>query len=706
MSELLIEVRTGGLPPGALAGVTLRLKNSLVRALRERRLGPRQSSTSFTGRRLMILFRGLPEIELETERVVGPTVAEGLLDSGGATETLTKFLTEHEFEIEDLKTSMLEGQDHLVGERPIGPSRLELIGAAVAEGLRLLELPDPVRWGNGGGPWFRPIHGILALLDGETVPVEVFGVVAANTSVGHPTLSPRAFPVRDVAEYGQLLAELGIEARFADRRRILTERFQSLAQEVDGRSADGDSLLDQLAAGCEIPGAIRGEFDKSYLQLPRELIVTALRDLRQVVAVENEHSKELLPYFLASIDRPGDPRNRVRFGWEWTVGGLLSNLQVLHERDRRVPLAQRVNGDGTASSVAMRSRRLARIAASLAQDLVRPDGNAVNADVVSEAASLLEADRSTEIVRALPTLRGVYGGILARSEGYPESVWQAIYDCGQLRGDGLPESLPGRVVLLAEHLDTLVSLADLGELPEGAGVSKEAHPTSPGDSQKDLRTDRYGARPIARRVVRALASESVTLDLHRAATRAVAARSDLAARVGQITHQLWQLLDEALRAVLASDGYAENSVRAVLESGQGGREVASLQRRVAMVHSLRRSPGFDQLSRTASRLVSVLQESPEATIDVRLLTEEAEKDLFVMLSRLESQLNQAVDEGEAEIWIRRMLELNEGVDRFFAEILVRDGVESLRENRLALLQAVHRAYSGPVRLASLDESAG
>ena len=453
MSELLIEVRTGGLPPGSLAGVTLRLKNSLVRSLRARGLGPRQSSTSFTGRRLMILFRGIPE-ESETIEVAGPAVTDGLDDDGGATPELETFLAEHDARLEDLRPVEIEGVERLVLDCRQGPAAGERIASAIAEGLGALDLPDPVRWGDGQGPWFRPILGLLVLLDGEVVPLEVLGVTATNTSVGHPILSPRAFPVLGVEDYGEKLAGLGIKARFRDRRDQLQSAFRELAEEVGGVPVEAQALLDQLAAGCEVPGALRGGFDARFLGLPAELVVTALRELRQVIAVEDPDGR-LLPFFLAAMDREDDPRGRVRAGFEWSVSGLLEGLGDLYRHDRETPLAQRMGESGGARGDAERPRRLARIAVALAEDI----GRAVGSEAAAEAAALLEADRSTEIVRALPSLSGVYGGILARTEGYPESVWQAIYDCGQLRGDALPKSLTGRTVLLAEHLDTLVSLA-------------------------------------------------------------------------------------------------------------------------------------------------------------------------------------------------------------------------------------------------------
>lgn len=687
MSELLLELRTGGLPPSSLAGLTLRLKNSLIRSLRERELGPRQSSTSFTGRRLMILLRGLPDHEKRGERVLGPSVGDGLDEHGDATSELRAFIDEHGIGVEDLQTETHDGEEVLVWYAPSGPGRIETIAEAVAEGIASLELPEPMRWGRGRGPWFRPVEGILALLDGKALPLEVLGVRATNTTVGHPVLSSKATPVRSVEHYGQLLAELGIEPRFADRRSALLAHFETLAREEGGVPYSDGPLLDRLAAGCESPSGLLGRFDQAFLALPKELVVTALGELRQVLAVRDADG-DLLPCFLAAIDRPVESRGRIRFGFEWAVGGLLRGLRDLHDRDRLVPLAQRV-GPEAPEDVTRRATRLGRLAASLARDLGAVAG--ISPDIVSEAASLLEADRSTDIVRALPTLRGVYGGLLARSEGYPDSVWQAIYDCGQVRGDSLPESLPGRLVLLAEHLDTLVSLAELGELPsapERAGV------------------DRYGARSLSRQVVRALSSDAVELDLHRVATRAIAARPELAGRAPEVARSLCQLLDEALVAVLSADGYSESTLRAILDSPAGGRHVATVRHRVSLLHALRASPELGNLVKTAKRLVDLLLESTEASIDVRMLTEEAEKDLFVLLSRLGPGLDEAMAIDDAKRWLALMCELNDGVERFFSEVLIRDGIDTLRENRLALVQAVHRAYSTPIRLAALSPTKG
>ncbi len=623
MAELLLEVRTGGYPLGPLPNATRELKDQLVRRLRDAGLVARQSAVAWGPRRMTVILRGLPEVSAS------------------------------------------------------GTSALAQVASAV-EAAAAVEWPEAYRNELGATPWPRPVTGVLALFDGAVVPATVGGIAAGASTVGHPTLSPRRFRALDGDDYGRKLAERGIEVRPAERSRRLTQLFESAAESAGGRVLPDPDLVESLAHGCEIPGVVVGTIEPE-LDLPRELIQACCRrHLRALVVVQGER----VVAFVTAIDRPDDPEGRVRRGTQCWLATQLTALARQYREDQRVPLAERAErvasrvSDPALGSFGARVERSIRLAAGLCADL---ECERHEAETVARALRLLHADRGCGVVREMPELQGVVGGLLARTEGLPETVWQAIYDAGS---GGLTRVLPrgraAQVVALADRLDALTAIV-------AGSAESQASPQ---------------VVELADRVVGVLVEAGLPIDLDLAGGRAVRLHPELGARAAEALASVRRVLASALVRVLRRQGFAAEEIRAVL-AADVGRQLPLIVERLRGLRSLRAEPELRAVAQAARRLVDILHEAPESVLDVALLVEDAEKDLYVLLPKLRRALEGSMLAGRYREWLGMMATLAGAVDRFFREVLVRDEVDSLRLNRLALLQSAQRPFAQHVRLAEL-----
>ncbi len=201
-----------------------------------------------------------------------------------------------------------------------------------------------MRWGAGTGPWVRPVHGVVALFEGQVVPFELFGIQAGRESAGHSTLSPKGFPVKGVEDY---LAALGrLRHRRLSRRSargFSLERMTARAQDARRRAGRGLGAARQAGGDLRDPGSDGGLRSLPALcALPREVLATSLRDHQSALTVEKDGA--LLPVFLTVMDRPDDPAGRVRAGNEWVVAARLADAKFFFEKDRATPLADRREG--------------------------------------------------------------------------------------------------------------------------------------------------------------------------------------------------------------------------------------------------------------------------------------------------------------------------------------------------------------------------
>ncbi len=640
LTEFLLEVRTDGLPGRLLSAAVQQLKRELVRELRRQDLAPSRSATSFTCRRMTVLLRGF----------------EGLEEKGK------------------------RGR--------------EIVAAAVPIALRRVDWPSRLPQIGDSPPWVRPIRAVLAVLDGEPVRIEALGSLSVGTTIGHPVLSPEPFAVSDSTDYNRKLSSRGIEVQVGERRRILCERLDLALEKVGGGHLIVDEeLVDELVRGVEIPGAVAGELDPEFLSIPRELIVRCLRRRHGSFAVaEAVDSAELKPRFVTAMDRLDDPTGSVRRGQELVLQRHLEELREHYDEDRRVPLAERqrrrLHARGQQEEAKI-SQRVSALAAALCEDL----GWREEADRAQEAAGLIGADMDTRLVGLLPGLRGVVGGLLAREEGYPESVWQGVYDhrLPERSGEATPRGRVGKAVALSQRLERLVRVLSSPEPP-----SKKARSDRPDSS--DLEEVGIG-------VVRILLQGSVDLDLDLAAARAVRLAGPPEGSARDLVAAMRAVFDRCTRLVFAREGFEWDEIEAVL-GASGSSLLPLVQRRLVVVHEAREEKEFPRVVQVAARLVAVLGESPEGRVDSDLLREPAERELWNRLRSSRDAIARALEQGESRRWLRAMSALTESLERFLSEVLVRDEQEDLRHNRLALLQAVHRVYCRQVRLAELEVTAG
>ncbi|HEX3126582.1 MAG TPA: glycine--tRNA ligase subunit beta [Thermoanaerobaculia bacterium] len=687
--EYLLEVRSEEIPARMLEPGVRELATRVFEELMARGIGPREVETGYTPRRLVLVLSGLPEREPDREeQVMGPPVRAAYAADGSPTPALVGFAKRTGVEPDQLARVQTEKGEYLAATKKTeGRATREILGEIVPRILAGISWAKTMRWGSGEGPWVRPIHGIVSLLDGQVVPFELFGIAAGDRTVGHPTLSPEAFEIRDVEGYRRELAARSIEVRPAERRRVLLETMRSRAEALDGQLVQDDPLLDKLSSLCEIPGVMEGSFHADFLELPSEVLATSLRDHQSALTVEprNAGSGQLLPLFLTVMDRPDDPIGRTRSGNEWVVAARLADARFFYGEDRRAGLARRVEQlerltfQERLGSYADKTSRIVGLATSLCEML----GWSEDAPMAARAARLLKVDLATEMVKEFTSLQGVMGGIYAREEGQPEEVWQAVYDqyMPASTEDRIPRGRIGQVTGLADRLDTLAGIFGLGLIPTGS-------------------RDPFGLRRAAQGVVRIALEGGLPLDLEEAAARAAVLYGDRLTRgAEQILDDLRPFLHDRIRYVLGLAGYAYDEIEAAL--AMGGSNLPDLKARVDALHRVREEPGFLTVVLAAKRIVNILKDAPEETLDEQFLTEPAEKDLHAAFQGLRSEVEEAAAAGDYERCLRRIADLAPVLDRFFVDVLVMDPDPRIRRNRIALLQAIHRTVSRTARLTEV-----
>ena len=686
--EYLLEVRSEEIPARMLEPGVKELSTRVFEELMARGIAPSEVETGFTPRRLVLILTGLPEREADREeQVMGPPVRAAFGADGAPTQALLGFAKRTGLEPDQLARVTTDKGEYLAATKKIaGRATREVLAEIVPRILTGISWAKTMRWGSGEGPWVRPIHGIVSLLDGEVVPFDLFGITAGDMSFGHPTLSPAVFRVESVEDYRRHLAARAIEVSPAERRRALQETMLARAEALGGRLVEDPALIEKLAAICEIPGVMEGKFGDAFLELPAEVLSTSLRDHQSALTVAAPNGDgRLLPYFLTVMDRPDDPAGRARSGNEWVVAARLADARFFYGEDRKTPLSeraeqlQRLNFHEKLGTYAVKTERIVALSAEICSQL---GWGSVKPQAV-DAARLLKVDLTTEMVKEFTSLQGIMGGIYACEDGAPEEVWQAIYDqyMPASADDRTPRGRAGQVVGLADRMDTLVGIFGLGMIPTGS-------------------KDPFGLRRAAQAVVRIALEGGLTIDLEAVAVKAASLYGDRLTRgAEQILEDLRPFLYDRIRYILGLAGYAYDEIEAALAAGVSN--LPDLKARVDALHKVREEAAFLSVVLAAKRIANIVKDAAETPLDESLLVEPSEKELAEAFAGLRADIEEAAAAGDYERGLRRIADLAPVLDRFFVEVLVMAEDPNVRRNRIALLQAIGRAVSRTARLTEV-----
>ena len=692
MATFLLELRTEEIPANALPGARRQLAQGLERALAEAGFDDATVTVFSTSLRLVATIEDLPERQADrTERLTGPPARIAFDDAGAPTKAAEGFAKKAGVAVGELETESTEKGDYLAATVVHeGRATTEILSESVPAVLAAMRFPKMMRWGIGEHYFVRPVHGLVALFGDEIVPMDVFGVAAGRETVGHRVHAADAFDVASSDGLVEELAERGVLIDPDDRRRVLDERAAELAAEAGCRVHPDDALVAEHVELVEYPGLLRGAIAPEYLELPPEVVITTLRYHQKCLILEHEDGS-LAPQFLTVIDRRDDPEGLVRQGNEWVIGARLADARFFFQEDRKQTMQDwsegldRLEFHRILGTVAAKADRVGALAAVLADRL----GIALDGDEIRRAAHLVKTDLLTNMVVEFPELQGVMGGHYLRLEGADEALWTAARDHYRPTGfDGeIPTSDVGRLLGVADRLDTIVGLFGVGEIPSGS-------------------KDPLGLRRAAQAIVKIVAEAGWELDLQAAIATAAGGLGDtVETPVDETAAAVRDFVALRVRRYLTDQvGVGGDAADAVMAAGWG--TLSELRARAEALDAVRTSPQMRALGLAFKRVKNITEDTAATDVDPGLFETDEERELHAAAEIFEGRLGECVGGRRFDDAFASMGELAEVLDRFFVEVLVMCDEKKIRDNRVALLTNLRRDFMTLADLSRLQVDGG
>ena len=705
--NLLVEIFVEELPPKALKKLGATFAETLLVALKNVGLAtPAAASTAFaTPRRLAAhITDGLEKAPDKPVAQKLMPVAVGLDAHGKATPALLKKLAALGVSADDALVAGLrrapDGKadalfyDSLAG----GVNLVEGLQKALDAALSALPIPKVMSYQLADGwqtvHFVRPAHGLVALHGADIVPVATLGLTAGRVTRGHRFEAAKTPVVIEHAdEYAATLLQDGaVIADFAERRAEILRQLEAAAAKLATKAGAGltpindDALLDEVTALVERPNALVGEFEPEFLEVPQECLILTMKANQKYFPLLDATGKLSNQFLIVSNISPADP-SAVIGGNERVVRPRLADAKFFFDQDRkkslesRVPKLSQVVYHNRLGSQGERAQRVAAIARAIAETL----GGAEIAQQAEQAAVLAKADLLTDMVGEFPELQGIMGRYYALNDGLSVDVADAIEDHYKPRfaGDSLPRGRVGTVVALADKLETLVGLFGIGQTPTGD-------------------KDPFALRRHALGVIRMLMEADLNLPLSAMLT-AVAEKFAAVEGFNPAPETLTAFIYERLAGNLREQGFTAQEVDAVISLKP--QRLGDIPKRLAAVRAFANLPEAAALAAANKRVGNILKKADnavEATVDVALLIEPAEKALFAALVEVAPQADAAFTTGDYTESLQVLAALRAPVDAFFDDVMVNVDDLALKANRLGLLARLSLAMNRVADLSRLS----
>ena len=681
--EFIMEVGCEEIPARYIDSTLLQLHENLTKKLQEHSLGHEAINSYATPRRLVLATPALDERQADrTELLTGPPQSAAFDAANNPTLAARGFAAKHGLAVDALKCIQTERGIYLGFEKRItGKSALEVLSQELPQVLRSLNFPKSMRWESTQFLFVRPIRWILCRLGDQVVPFSLAGVSTGSVTYGHRILSGNIeIEVTSFESYREQLRNHKVRFDSKDRLATIQSALTAEATKVGARLIPDPRLLDLVVNLNEYPSIVCGSFSSDFLRLPREVLVTVMREHQKYFSLVDAE-ENLLPRFLAVVDSDGAHTEQIRAGHQRVLKARLADARFFWDVDHKVKLEDRIQQldrvvfQQKLGTMLEKTQRLVSLTGFLGKTL-----RAKNLDETKQAARLCKADLITDMVKEFTDLQGVMGGLYAKAEGLPVAVSDAIYEHYRpsTLEDTSPQTLVGAILSVADKLDSVVGAFGIGQVPTGS-------------------KDPLALRRQTLGLIKVLLDKRISLSLEKIFFRSFALFRRKATRTREETWQdVATFVKDRLRFIFREQGFRYDEINSVVEICFDN--PYDCLERLRAIAAIRSGADFEAVAQGFKRIKNILSEpgleisTESLPIDPALFESDEERSLAAAVQAIQPKVRRAVATRTYARAFELMASLRPAIDLFFDKVLVMAEDPKVRANRLNLLRNLLQTF--------------
>ncbi len=685
MESLLIEIGTEELPPKSLKKLHHAFSKNITQLLAKHGVPIGESVAYATPRRLAICIKQVADKQNDRiDERKGPSITHAYNEKGEPTKAAAGFARSCGVDLSELSiTKNSEGEWLYHSQKIEGVALKEILSDLILEALKNLPVAKKMRWGDRKDEFVRPIQWLVTLHGSRLIHATLMGVNSSNVTRGHRFHGQEKIEIPSAESYEKLLQDKGhVIPSFEKRKRRIIDEVHKTNKKLNGKIELDDDLLDEVVGLVEWPILVKGSFDKHFLSLPDEVLISSMQKHQKYFPVRSDDGILTNDFVTVCNIESRDP-SVVRRGNERVIRPRLADAEFFFLTDTSRPLESnqeylgRMTFQTKLGTLLDKTKRVTVVAGEISELCKAKQIN------TNRAAQLARCDLLSEMVGEFPDLQGTMGGYYAENDGENLEVSLAIKEFYHPRfaGDTIPSTSTGRCVTLADKIDSIVGLFGVGLAPTG---------------DKDF----YALRRAAVGVFRIIVESNIEIDLQHLILITTKQFNKISFPEKN-TVDILSFIDDRMRAYYLESGLPVDTFNAVPSL----KVISPLEkdRRIKAVNEYRELPEASSLSAANKRISNILKKSAQKNRigwNEKLLIDDSEKKLAEKMNLLRPQLEILFKERKYVEYMKKLAELNDTVNKFFEGVMIICDEKDIQQNRVALLYDLQELFS---KIADIDK---
>ena len=671
--EFLLEINTEEIPASHIQAALTQLEEKLQHELLSADIRVSKLETFGTCRRLIVTGDFEDSQKDKVEQVVGPPKSVAYLPDGNPSPAAMGFAKKQGVNVNALEVLETERGEY-IGINKVSKGKItgDILIEALPRIIESLSFPKMMRWGSNPMRFSRPIKNVLCLFGQKLLKFSVAGMDSSDSTTGHKIYFPEKIIVKTLSQYKDELKKKKVIIDPLRRKKMILDQAERKLASLDAQLFEDDLLMEKLCYDVEFPYVFVGEFPQEYLNLPIEVLSTAMKVGQNLFSVVKGRKQQ--PYFLGVADASKDTKSLIKKGNARVLKARLEDAKYFWEQDVKIPLKKKSQGldqiifQEKLGSYEDKVDRLKKIAAYIAGKLEL--GN--EKKEIFDTAELCKIDLLTEMVREFPSLQGRIGGLYAKHEGYPQNVWKGIYEhyLPQSLEDASPSSFSGSILSIADKMDSIVGVFGMGEEVSGS-------------------KDPFGLRRNAQGICKIILDKKLNFSFFRLCDKVIAVYGEnLVMGKEELKAQCIEFFKNRLQYILEKGEYRYDLINAALASGIDNLYFTFLK--VKALDSLKDSPQFEPLIHIAKRVNNILRDQPKYKVNSEILFEKEERELYTTFTIIRDNVIPLLAGGNYSQAQKMIFRIRSSINTFFDKVMVMTDDKRAKRNRLALLQEISK----------------
>lgn len=675
MSNYLLEIGVEEFPAEFIKPTQKQFKNLIDKFLKENNYTYENFSINSTPRRFAILINEIESVqENVVEKIKGPSKKIAFDNEGNPSRALEGFMRNKNVNLSDLVYEEIGGVEYVFANIKTETKNLkDLLREEIPNTIKSISNPRQMRWGGKNLRFLRPIRWIVSLLDDEVLEFDLENIRVSNITKGHRTLGSNKIEINSIDEYKEKLAENYVIISEEERRSMILKGINRLAKEKGGNYHEDEELLEELININEYPTPFIGEINNEYLALPKEVIVTPMKDHQRYYPVEDDNG-DLLPFFIAVRNGDNKGISNVIEGNKKVLIARLEDAKFFYNKDISIPLEdyvpklEQLGYHEGLGNMLDKTHRLMKLVESIGRDF--GCGNDVK-DIALRAAYLSKADLLTNTVIEFTELQGIMGKIFAEHSGENPLVVKALEEqyMPVKSGGELPSTTSGILLSIADKIDNIAGLYSQGIEVTGS-------------------QDMYGQRRAVLGIINILLKNKIKVSLRGIIKDAL---YNYVENFGEtfdynlVTDKIESFISARFRNLMLDEGYRYDIVDSVLSSYND--DVCEAYEKVKFFNEKSKDKEqFESSVEKFVRIVNISQKAENTEINEEFLTEE-DKKIYEDISKVQ-EFDRLYNEGKYPDAYNVINDIANSLNNYLDNTLIMAEDENVKKNRLSIVKNV------------------